>query len=233
MEIKLSFRVNPKLYLKDPESSELGGQILVRSIDMIHQIGFEHFTFKKLATEIHTTEATVYRYFENKHKLLLYALNWYWGYLAFYLEYRISPMVEPASKIREVIRVLTGEVGFDLVRAPFDLKNLNAIVISESSKVYLLKEVSEINKVQLYKPYKDLCAMISGIIKEYNGQYPYPRSLASTLVETAHTQQYFAHNLKGLTDVQEQAPEAYAREFLENMLMRILEPDTEISKHGV
>jgi AcrR family transcriptional regulator len=226
MEIKLSFRVNPKLYLKDPESSELGGQILAKSIDMIHQIGFEHFTFKKLATEIQTTEATVYRYFENKHKLLLYALNWYWGYLEFYLEYRISPMADPAGKIREVIRVLTGEVGFDLVKAPFDLKVLNAIVISESSKVYLLKEVSEINKVQLYKPYKDLCAMISSIVTEYNGQYPFPKSLASTLVETAHTQQYFAQNLKGLTNVQDQIPEVYTRAFLENMVFSILNPQT-------
>lgn len=39
---------------------------------MIYKTGYEAFTFKKLAEDIGTTEAGIYRYFENKYKLLVY-----------------------------------------------------------------------------------------------------------------------------------------------------------------
>ncbi|MDH5608082.1 MAG: TetR/AcrR family transcriptional regulator, partial [Cyclobacteriaceae bacterium] len=41
---------------------------------MIAQIGFERFNFKKLSTTINSTEASVYRYFKNKHQLLDYLI---------------------------------------------------------------------------------------------------------------------------------------------------------------
>ena len=63
-----TIRVPETIYLKDPESSELGQKIIKNSIELIDDIGFEAFTFKKLAESIGTTEAGVYRYFENKHK---------------------------------------------------------------------------------------------------------------------------------------------------------------------
>jgi len=44
---------------------------------MIDEFAFEFFTFKKLAEEINSTEASIYRYFENKHLLLLFLMNWY------------------------------------------------------------------------------------------------------------------------------------------------------------
>ena len=76
MDFRVSFKVNEKIYLKNPEQSEIGRKKEKNGIDLIHQLGFEHFTFKKLAIEMQTTEATIYRYFENKHRLLLYILNW-------------------------------------------------------------------------------------------------------------------------------------------------------------
>ena len=63
MDFQVSFKVNEKLYLRDPESSDLAKMIVKSSIDLIYEIGFEQFTFKKLALEIQTTEASVYRYF--------------------------------------------------------------------------------------------------------------------------------------------------------------------------
>ena len=58
-------------YLKDPQGSELGINILKASIELIEEIGIEDFTFKKLSIRIESTEASVYRYFESKHQLLL------------------------------------------------------------------------------------------------------------------------------------------------------------------
>ena len=48
MEFQLSFKVNEKIYLRDPETSEIGKQIVKKAIDLIFEIGFEQFTFKKL-----------------------------------------------------------------------------------------------------------------------------------------------------------------------------------------
>jgi hypothetical protein len=57
-------QVNDKLYLKDPETSDLGKKILEKSILLIDEIGLEHFTFKKLGQSINSNESSIYRYFE-------------------------------------------------------------------------------------------------------------------------------------------------------------------------
>ena len=71
--------VNDKLYVKNPETSELGKKIIEQSILLIDEIGFENFTFKKLGEKISSNESSIYRYFESKHKLMLYLSSWYWG----------------------------------------------------------------------------------------------------------------------------------------------------------
>jgi hypothetical protein len=58
MGVHFNFDINPSIYIKDPESSDLGRKIVKRSIDLIHDYGIEAFTFKKLANDIHSTEAT-------------------------------------------------------------------------------------------------------------------------------------------------------------------------------
>jgi hypothetical protein len=62
MDFQVKFEINEKIYLRNPESSEVGRQMVKKAIDLIYELGFEHFTFKKLAFEIGSTEATIYRY---------------------------------------------------------------------------------------------------------------------------------------------------------------------------
>jgi AcrR family transcriptional regulator len=81
----IKITINEKLYVKDPETSELGRNILKNSIELIDKIGFEAFTFKKLGEQIQSNESSIYRYFENKHKLLMYLSSWYWSWM----EYRL------------------------------------------------------------------------------------------------------------------------------------------------
>jgi hypothetical protein len=45
-----------------------------------------------------------------------------------------------------------------------------------------------------------LCERFSLVIKEYNPKYKYPHSLASSILEIAHTQSFFKQNLPSLTD---------------------------------
>src|SRR5210317_587356 len=81
----VKIEVNQKTYVKDPESSELGKRIVKHGISLISQMGFESFTFRKLGARIGSNESSVYRYFENKHKFLIYLTSWYWGWKEYQL----------------------------------------------------------------------------------------------------------------------------------------------------
>lgn len=223
MDFQVNFKVNEKIYLRDPESSELGKQIVKSAIDLIYEIGFEHFTFKKLAAEIKTTEASIYRYFENKHRLLLYILNWYWSCMEFNVMFDLQNIKDPKAKLKLIIHLLTHELPISTGHLDYNRKFLNHIVITESSKAYLVKEVQEINKEHVFKPYKDLCAQIAEIIKDFNPKYKYAKSLSTTLIETAHDQQYFSTYLPKLTDAVQKDKEKFTSEFLEDMLFKILD----------
>lgn len=222
MDYKITFKVNEKIYLRDPEGTELGRQIVKNAIDLISTLGFESFTFKKLASEIKTTEATIYRYFENKHRLLLYILNWYWSYMEYLLEMKLQGISDPKKQLKTITQLLTHELPESSGHLDYNKKYLNQIVINESSKVYLVKEVNEINRDHVFKPYKDLCSTIAHVISAYNPDYKYPRSLSSTLVETSHFQQYFGSHLPNLTDAKKAKDNEFVSQFLDDLLFKVL-----------
>jgi AcrR family transcriptional regulator len=223
MDISLRFNLNSKLYLRDPEETELGRKILQHSILLIHKIGFEEFTFKKLAKEIHTTEAGIYRYFENKHKLLVYLFDWYWSWQLYRLSIHTKHLKKPEAKIRQAIRFLSLELKDDIAAAHINKTMLSEIVMAEGAKAYLTKHVTEYNKVKLFKPYKDLCAVIASFIKEYNPRYKYCRSLASTVIEMAHSQKYYSKNLPSLTDFNSDEEQKISA-FLEDLVFAGIQP---------
>ncbi len=222
MDFKLSFKVNEAVYLRDPEASELGKLIIKHSIDLIYNLGFESFTFKKLAVEMGTTEASVYRYFENKHRLLLYIISWYWKYMDFLIDYQLQNITDNKQKLKTIIKMLTHELPISAGGLDYNKKFLNQIVISESSKVYLVKEVTEINKSEVFKPYKELCAKIAAVVSAYNKKYAYPKSLSSTIIEASHHQQFFSQHLPRLTDVTPKNKNEFACLFIENLAFGVL-----------
>ena len=222
MDFQVSFTVNEKLFLRNPDSSALGKKIVKYGIELIHEIGFEHFTFKKLAIQVETTEASIYRYFENKHRLLLYILNWYWSYMEFLVDYTLKNIQDPKTKLEIILNLLSKDLSENSGILQYNINALNQIIISESSKAYLVKEISDMNKDQVFKPYKDLCAKIATVITEYNPSYKFPRSLSSTLIETSHSQQYFAENLPRLTDLGSEKPQKFTLLFLQNLTFELL-----------
>jgi AcrR family transcriptional regulator len=192
--------VNPHLFIKDPITSELGNNILNGSIELIDSLGFERFTFKKLAREIQTTEASIYRYFENKNKLLLYLTNWYWGCIATRLLFETKNINCAIEKLKKAIHVLTA-----LPNPSEDsfLKNeqkLKQLVINESSKVVITKEVDQENKSGIFSVYKGIVNSVVEIIKEINKEYPYPNMLVSNMIEGSNQQRFFAKHLPRLTN---------------------------------
>ncbi|MBK6525744.1 MAG: TetR/AcrR family transcriptional regulator [Crocinitomicaceae bacterium] len=218
MKLQLHIEMNEALYLRNPESSELGKNIIKHSIELIYQHGFESFTFKKLAESIGTTEAGVYRYFENKHRLLIYIVTWYWGWLEFQIRFQTNNLKDPAVRLRKVIKLLASTVEDDERTSYVNEALLHQIVISEGSKAYLTNHVEEDNKHQFFKPYKDLCSLVGDIIAECNPKYKYPKSLASTILEMAHFQNFFMHHLPSLTDFAKSKDETKIVAFLNDLV---------------
>lgn len=222
MKLQLQIKMNEALFLRNPESSELGKNILKHSVQLIHKSGFEAFTFKKLAEVIGTTEAGIYRYFENKHKLLVYLTAWYWSWLEFQISFHTNNIKDPAVRLKKVIKLLASAVKNDEQTIHIDEGLLHQIIIAEGSKAYLTKQVGEDNKQQFFKPYKDLCAVIGNIILECNAKYKYPRSLTSTIIEMAHFQNFFMNNLPSLTDFGKTKEESEIVAFLNDLVFTSL-----------
>jgi len=218
MEVQLHIKMNEKLFLRNPEKSELGRKIISHSIQLIHKNGFEDFTFKKLAKEMGSTEAGIYRYFENKHKLLIYLTAWYWSWLEYQLSFHTQNIEDPVVKLKMVIKLLASTVEDDVRTGHINENSLHQIIITEGSKTYLTRNVSEDNNDQLFKPYKDLCAVIGNMILECNPNYKYPKSLASTIIEMAHFQNFFMNNLPALTDFGVHKDELDIISFLEDLV---------------
>ncbi|OWY19469.1 TetR/AcrR family transcriptional regulator [Sphingobacteriales bacterium UPWRP_1] len=201
MAVVLKMQINPNLYLRDPAETKLGRNIIDHSIRLIDEIGFEEFTFKKLAAVIQSTEASVYRYFENKHKLLVYIVSWYWEWVKYKIDVQTLNLHNPQDKLRVVINVLIESSVEDPATPYINETLLHRIVVSEATKTYHIKQVDAENKEGFFLPYKSLCNKIARIISEIRPGFPYPHALASNLVEMANHHIYFARHLPSLTDV--------------------------------
>ncbi|MEM9053594.1 MAG: TetR/AcrR family transcriptional regulator [Bacteroidota bacterium] len=192
--------VSEKIYLKDPNSSELGKEILKQGCQMIDELGLEKFNFKKLAEAADTTESAVYRYFENKHKLLLYYVSWYWGWLEYNLAFGTANIESDKKRLETAIRIITRDLN-EIKNAPFDLNCLQKVIIAEGAKAYLTKSVDDENKEGLFIQFKTLCQRISDMILELAPKYPFAHSLASLFIESHLDQLYFSEHLPSLCDL--------------------------------
>jgi AcrR family transcriptional regulator len=201
MEINIQIKINEKVYTKDPSSSDLGKKIIENSIALIDELGFEAFTFGKLAEKTQCTEASIYRYFENKHKLLIYHLTWYWTWMEYRLTLATANIKLPEERLTIAIRLLTSPLEPEPRIQQVDEAALYRIVIAESQKVYLTKNVDEENKKGLFFSYKRLCKKAAGIVREINPDYRYPTALISTIVESSYDQRYFVRHLPSLTEI--------------------------------
>lgn len=223
MELGIRIKMNEKLFLRNPEDSPVGRKIVKHAVILINKIGFEEFNFKKLSVEIKTTEATIYRYFENKHRLLVYLFAWYWSFLEYKIVFETNNVADPEVKLRTVLRILASEPEGRSSELDFISESeLHRLVMLEGSKAYLTRQISKDNKDRLFKPYKDLCERFSAMIREVAPRYRYSHSLASCLIETAHVQRFFSRNLPSLTDFSYEEDDKKLLQFLEGMLFNTI-----------
>jgi AcrR family transcriptional regulator len=198
--LSVQIEISPKLYNKNPDSTELGRSIITHSIRMIHDIGFEDFTFKKLGQMINSPESSIYRYFENKHALLVYLTSWHWSWMEYRLVFATTNVDSAVERLKKCIDLLTKPVEVDNSIYYVNEVLLSEIIFSESIKAYHTKNVDEENKKGWFKAYKKVVERVSNIVLEIKSGFEYPHMLISTVIEGAHQQKYFAEHLPLLTD---------------------------------
>ena len=197
---QIRIQVNENIYLKNPSTSELGERIIKRSIFLIEKMGLEAFTFKKLAIDLNTTESSVYRYFENKHKLLIYLTSWYWSWLEYNMVFSTANISDAKKQLEIAVNLLCKDYSEKDTNNNINLGLLQKIVHSESSKAFLTKEVDQENETGFFESYKRLVSRLSDIIKRINEDFEFPLILSSTIVEGIIHQKYFSNHLPSLTD---------------------------------
>ncbi|MCH4553416.1 MULTISPECIES: TetR/AcrR family transcriptional regulator [Aestuariibaculum] len=219
-----SFKIEvPKgIFIKDPETSDLGKRIIKHSILLIDELGFELFTFKKLGVAINSNESSIYRYFESKHHLLMYLTSWYWVWIEYQLVLETFALKHPEEKLKKSIEVLTRTTEEDSNFEHINEVVLNKIIISENAKAYLTCDVDSENEEGFFKPFKRVVTRFSEIIQEYNKNYTYSISLASSTIEGALHQHFFQQHIKSITNCNKTTS---VTEFYTNLIFNTL-------KHG-
>ncbi len=198
--MQVQVQVTEPVYLKDPQTTELGKRILEHSVRLIDELGLEKFTIGKLAAALGTAESSVYRYFDNKHKLLIYLVGWYWGWREYKLVFDTANIADARVRLEKGIRSVTepvtekGNYGF------MDLKALYRIAVSESAKAYMTKEVDDEHKEGYFASFKRLCERVRELILAVRADHPYPAMLASNVVDGSMVQRFFAEHLPALSE---------------------------------
>lgn len=199
--LPIHIAIDAEFYIKDPESSELGRKIVSQSIEMIDEMGFETFTFKKLGEHIGSNESSIYRYFESKHMLLIYLICWYWSWVEYQLVFATNNVESPEVKLKVAVNILTRKIDTDNAFSYINGAILGRIIIAEAAKSYHTKDVDSKNEKGYFKTYKRVVQRVSDMVLEINPGFEFPHMLVSTVIEGAHQQRYFSKHLPSLTDV--------------------------------
>ncbi|MFM1888994.1 MAG: hypothetical protein RL501_1281 [Bacteroidota bacterium] len=221
--LSINLTVHEKLYLKDPLSSDLGKKIVKHGVAMIESLGFEEFTFKKLGAEIQSNESSIYRYFESKHQLLLYLINWYWSWMEYQIVFSTSSMTDAPLKLNKAIALLTQKWPDNSLVAGINAAQLQRVIITEAPKAMHTKSIDKENEEGLFGVYKRVIQRVSDMVMDINPKYAYPHMLITTVVEGAHQMRFFADHLPTITDqVDNQAPfvESFYQDLIQKTIIR-------------
>ena len=221
--LSINLTVHEKLYLKDPLSSDLGKKIVKHGVAMIESLGFEEFTFKKLGAEIQSNESSIYRYFESKHQLLLYLINWYWSWMEYQIVFSTSSMTDAPLKLNKAIALLTQKWPDNSLVAGINAAQLQRVIITEAPKAMHTKSIDKENEEGLFGVYKRVIQRVSDMVMDINPRYAYPHMLITTVVEGAHQMRFFADHLPTITDqVDNQAPfvESFYQDLIQKTIIR-------------
>ena len=201
-QVNVSVEINESIYLKDPLETALGKKLLEHAIILLDEIGFESFNFKKLALHMGSTEASVYRYFENKYRLLAYLVAWYWDYLHYIMLIGSHNMKDPREMLDKMIATLVFATDESVTPTYVDLQKLHNIILENGLKVYHNKQVDSLKDEGFFVNYRKLVTRLADVITQIDNSFMYPKMLATNIIETSLNYEYYLLHLPGLTDCQ-------------------------------
>lgn len=198
---EIKFVIADELYLKDPQETNFGRRLLKNAVEVMLDVGFEQFNFKRLAVQMKSAEASIYRYFENKHKLLMYLNCWYWEWVHYLIHIQTLNIKDAKERLRIAIHELLYATVESTITAYINENLLHKLVVIEGVKALHFNEVDKANNNGFFKSHKDLITKLTAIIDEINPSFNYSASLASTLTDMAHNQVYYAEHLPRLSSI--------------------------------
>ena len=139
------------------------------------------------------------------------------------MEYKLvfatANILDPKEKLKIAITIVTEKVTDDLNTAHINESILNKIIIAEFAKTLHTKEVDQENKEGFFLIYKRVISRIVAIVKEVNPEYPFAKSLISSVVEGSLHQYFLKEHLQSITDCNEiVAPTDFYLNLVENTL---------------
>ena len=201
MPAQIHISVSEKLCRRDPLQTQLGRRLLYESVKLIHEMGMEVFTFRKLAQAISSTEASIYRYFLSKQQLLNYLFAWYWGWLEYRLSSRTANISDPRLRLKAAIGVLAELVEDDPNIPHVNEALLHKIVVTESDRSLLTRNMRSGRGETTLEAYESLCRTLSCMIRKVNPRFAYPQALTVTLLAVTHRQRFYAEYFPDITEV--------------------------------
>lgn len=200
-KLNIHLKVSPDFYHKNPESSNLGRKIISESIEMIDKLGFESFTFKKLAKAINSNESSIYRYFESKHALLVYLISWYWTWIEYKIILVTLNIKDIRTRLEKVINILTSYHNSDFEFISFNNENLLSKIMNiDSLRVFYTKNIKLKNNKNHLQVYERVVKHASELVLEFNPNFKFPHVLVTTMIEGASQQYLFSPTRRNKQD---------------------------------
>jgi len=133
--------------------------------------------------------------------LLLYLNCWYWEWVTYLIDRQVLNLNDSEKELRNAIHCMIHASAESTLTEYINESLLFQITMKESSKTYHISDIDEENKYGFFLPYKELVGKVSGIIDRVNPNYPYAKSLASTIFQMINNQIYYARHLPELTSL--------------------------------
>lgn len=196
--LHMDVQVRERVYTKDPSGTELGHRIVEASIRLIDELGFEAFTMAKLAKGLGTAEASVYRYFANKHRLLVYLVDWYWAWREIKLAFDTANIADKRERLERGIRSVSGPITERGRHEYVDLQALYRIATNESAKAIFTKGVEPGDKDGHFGSFVRLSHRLRDLILEAKPGHAHAHDLAALVLEGTGSLRFFHEQLPAL-----------------------------------
>jgi hypothetical protein len=110
-------------------------------------------------------------------------------------------IADPVEKLRNTIDTICNPLQTEIDHEYFTLQPLHEIIVEESLKAFLTKNVDMENENGLFSNYKRINDRLINNIKQINPDYQYANSLASVIINSSNHQRFLALHFPKLTDI--------------------------------